>query len=146
MPAMERPTTLHIDHQSWEQMQLDVARRAPEEACGLLAGQRQGNQLRARRLFITTNLLHSATRYRIDPYDQLAAFNQMEAEEMELVGIYHSHPTGPEEPSPVDVAEAYYPEVVYLIWTRKSDAWQCKGYSVYDRDVCPVEILVNGAE
>jgi proteasome lid subunit RPN8/RPN11 len=147
MPAMERPTTLHIDHQSWEQMQLDVARRAPEEACGLLAGQRQGNQLRARRLFITTNLLHSATRYRIDPYDQLAAFNQMEAEEMELVGIYHSHPDGPDEPSPTDLAEAYYPEAAYLIWSRINEVWACRAYAIQQMCTTPIhiEILEPGA-
>jgi proteasome lid subunit RPN8/RPN11 len=146
MPASEIPITLFIDHQTWEQMRLDVARRAPEEACGLLAGQRQGGQLRASRLFVTTNLLHSTIRYRIDPYDQLAAFNQMEAEEMELVGIYHSHPNGPDEPSPTDRAEAYYPEAAYLIWSKSNEAWACRAFAIHQMNVTTVrlEILKAG--
>jgi proteasome lid subunit RPN8/RPN11 len=147
IPTMEIPITLFIDRQTWEQMQLDVARRSPEEACGLLAGQRQGNQLRVSRLFITTNLLRSTTRYRIDPYEQLAAFNRMEAEEMELVGIYHSHPNGPDEPSPTDLAEAYYPEAAYLIWSKSNEAWACRAFAIQQMYVTPVriEILEAGA-
>jgi proteasome lid subunit RPN8/RPN11 len=34
---------------------------------------------------------------------------------LELVAIYHSHPHGPETPSPTDIARAWYPEAVYLI-------------------------------
>ena len=142
MPASEKPRTFQVDRQSWEQMRLDVARRAPEEACGLLAGLRQGSQLQASRLFITANLLHSATRYRIDPHEQLAAFNQMEAEGLELVGIYHSHPHGPEEPSPTDLAEAYYPEVVYLIWSGRNGEWSCQAYSIQQALVTPVRIKI----
>ena len=127
-------------------MQDHIVALAPEEACGLLAGEVEGDTCQALRVIPMHNMLHSPVQYRMEPSEQLAAFNEIEAGGMELVGIYHSHPAGPEEPSPVDIAEAYYPEVVYLIWTRKSDAWQCKGYSVYDRDVCPVEILINEAE
>ena len=32
-----------------------------------------------------------------------------------IAGVYHSHPRGPAEPSATDVAEAYYPEWIYLI-------------------------------
>ena len=142
MPASEKPRTFQVDRQTWEQMRLDVARRAPEEACGLLAGERKGSQLQASRLFITANLLHSATRYRIDPHEQLAAFNQMEAEGLELVGIYHSHPHGPEEPSPTDLAEAYYPEAVYLIWSGRNGEWSCQAYSIQQALVTPVRIKI----
>ncbi len=37
---------------------------------------------------------------------------------LELVGIYHSHPHGPPGLSEIDVKEAYYPEVVHLVWSR----------------------------
>lgn len=142
MAAIEKPHTLQVDSQAWEQMRLDVARRAPEEACGLLAGLRQGSQLQASRLFITANLLHSASRYRIDPHEQLAAFNQMEAEGLELVGIYHSHPHGPDEPSPTDLAEAYYPEAAYLIWSRNNEEWACRAFAIQQACVTPVKIEI----
>jgi proteasome lid subunit RPN8/RPN11 len=33
----------------------------------------------------------------------------------QIVGAYHSHPSTPAVPSPTDLAEAYYPEFVYVI-------------------------------
>jgi proteasome lid subunit RPN8/RPN11 len=34
---------------------------------------------------------------------------------LEILGVYHSHPRGPAVPSSTDVAEAYYPEWLYVI-------------------------------
>jgi len=146
MSVIDKSTTLQIDRQIWEQMRLDVARRAPEEACGLLAGQRQGNRLWGRCLFITTNLHHSPTRYRIDPHEQMAAFNQMEAQGLDLIGIYHSHPAGPDEPSPTDLAEAYYPEAAYLIWSRNNEEWACRAFAIQQACVTPVKIEILEAQ
>lgn len=123
-------------------MRQDVARRAPEEACGLLAGQRLENLLHASRLFITTNRLHSATNYQIDPYEQLAAFNQMDELGLELVAIYHSHPQGPDEPSPTDLAQAYYPEAAYLIWSDQGRGWACAAFAIQQGQVYPVELQI----
>jgi proteasome lid subunit RPN8/RPN11 len=54
----------------------------------------------------------------------------MENEDLELVGIYHSHPQGPPGPSEIDVREAYYPNVVHLIWSNTEGTWSCAGYSI----------------
>ena len=37
-----------------------------------------------------------------------------------LIGIFHSHPAGPETASVTDIAEAAY-EVVSVIWSRNHD-------------------------
>ena len=39
---------------------------------------------------------------------------EMRAAGLELLGIYHSHPNGENEPSPRDVELAYYPEAAYF--------------------------------
>jgi proteasome lid subunit RPN8/RPN11 len=48
---------------------------------------------------------------------------------MELLGIFHSHPTGPEVVSPTDIAEAAY-AVTYIILSRVDDlqAWHARGF------------------
>ena len=83
----------------------------PRECCGLLAG-RAG---RVERIYRGTNIDRSPYTYMMDPKEQLFAFKEMEAAGLELLGIYHSHPTGPAEPSALDLARNYYPDAVHII-------------------------------
>jgi proteasome lid subunit RPN8/RPN11 len=145
MPEEIQPRIIQIKRQDYERMCVDVSSKSPEEACGLLAGQLMGELYQTICVFPTTNLLHSTTRYRIDPAEQLAAFNQMDLQGLEMVGIYHSHPNGPDSPSPTDIAEAYYPEAVHLIWFRQNGEWGCNAYTIRETDVDSVRIeLLDG--
>lgn len=130
--------TLSLTRGVWEKMRTEAQKYAPEEACGLLAGQ----EGRASEIFSIPNSLHSPVRYRMDPHDQWEAFQSMEARGLDLVGIYHSHPSGPEIPSLTDIAEAYYPEVVYLIWSQKSGGWQCRGFQIQNGVVKDVPLQI----
>jgi len=87
----------------------------PEEACGLAGGRCEGDHSRAVRLYPIENLHHSPVSFEMDPLQQIQAMLAMEAEGLELVAIYHSHPHGPARPSMTDVANAYYPDAVQLI-------------------------------
>jgi len=120
-----------------------VARMNPEEACGLLAGTMSANFYQVEQVIPTTNILRSPERYRIDPVEQLRAFERIEAAGLELVGIYHSHPQGPRHPSETDLAEAYYPEAVYLIWAGPCGAWECAGFCIQNRQALPVKVDID---
>ena len=124
-------------------MRAAVSARVPEEACGLLAGRIEAEVYSALAVFPITNVLHSPVRYRMDPTEQLAAFDEIDARGWELVAIYHSHPTGPEGPSATDIGEAYYPEVVYLIWSLNGNEWQCRGYTIQSGEVRPAAVWVT---
>jgi len=126
----------------WEQMRRQAADLAPEEACGLLGGVIEAGVYHARRAWPVENSLHSPTRYRLAPRQQLAAFEAMEAAGLELVAIYHSHPCGPDAPSPSDVAEAWYPETVYLIWSAQGGAWQCRAFTIRSQTVRATRLRV----
>ena len=45
----------------------------------------------------------------------LKVFEWAEKHDQILLAIYHSHPNGPEYPSPTDLEEDYYPDVIKLI-------------------------------
>lgn len=51
----------------------------------------------------------------MDPHTQIAAMAAMRECGETMLGIYHSHPTTPAEPSPRDLAEAAYPGAAYVI-------------------------------
>ena len=141
--TLPEPQGLYLPANLWREMQTHLAAQAPEEACGLLAGTMDKGVYRAVQSIPVTNILHSPSRYRMAPAEQLAAFNHIEALGLELVGIYHSHPQGPPGPSPTDIAEAYYPEVLYLIWSGQDGAWSCQAYWIQAKLVRQVNILLE---
>ena len=123
-----------ITYDQLETMRKHVEACAPFEACGLLAG-KDGS---VSEVYTITNQAQSSIRYRMDPIEQLHAFNQMEAGGLELIGIFHSHPSGPDAPSLTDIAEAAYP-VVQIIWSHSNrknkeapvqpaSGWQARGF------------------
>jgi proteasome lid subunit RPN8/RPN11 len=106
-------------------MRSQVNRLAPEEACGLLAG--KGN--RVEKILRIPNAERSPVRYRMEPRAQWSAFQRIEADALDLLAIYHSHPNGPDHLSPADVSEIMYP-VAQIIWFRMNGEWQARGFQV----------------
>ena len=114
---------LILSRQHWQEMRAHVEGQAPLEACGLLAG--NGDQVE--RVLLVRNQAQSPIRFVMDPYEQLKAFDSIDANGLDLVGIFHSHPTGPEMASATDIADAAY-EVVHLIWSRGAGDWHVRGF------------------
>lgn len=104
-----------------------VDRHAPLEACGLLAGKND----RVERVLFVQNQAQSPVRFVMDPYEQLQAFERIDADGLDLLGIFHSHPAGPETVSPTDIAEAAY-AVVHVICSRKDHEWKLRGFWIED--------------
>ena len=102
-----------------------VDRHTPLEACGLLAGK----DSRVEKVFEVKNQDQSPLRYVMDPIEQLNAFEWIDSNGLELLGIFHSHPSGPETVSPTDIAEAAY-AVVYVILSRVDDVWRARGFRI----------------
>ena len=103
--------TLHIKRPFYQAMLAHLQANYPLEACGILAGANS----QVTHLYAIDNILASPVAYKMDPQQQLAAMIDLEERGWDMVAIFHSHPTGPERPSPTDIAQAYYPECVYII-------------------------------
>lgn len=120
----------------------------PEEAAGLILG-RDGAARRAVRLAPLENTWQAGERrrrYRLDPRALLRAEEQAEAEGLEVIGVYHSHPDHPPVASQTDLAWAV-PWYVYVITAVEagragpSRAWQLTD----DRArMLEVEVVVEG--
>ncbi len=92
-----------------------------------------------------TNEARNPARFRMQPDEQVRAFNQFEAQGWELLGIFHSHPDGPPRPSETDVAEAAY-EVVHIIWSRSHGSWQANGFWIEHGRVSEVKLYIADGE
>jgi proteasome lid subunit RPN8/RPN11 len=110
---------------------------APLEACGILTG-RNGE---VRHAYATENARRSPVFYEVDPAQQEAVLRAMEARGEELVGIYHSHPTTPAQPSANDIRMAvHYPEAVRVIISLAGPT-DIRAFSIRDGVAHPVAIV-----
>ena len=97
---------------------------APAECCGMLIGSagRVDSAIRAR------NIAGEPTRFLIDPVDHIRTRREARAAGLDVVGFYHSHPHSTPVPSDTDLAEATYPNHLYVIVGLKDEAADVRVY------------------
>ena len=92
---------------------LHHAQASPElEICGLI-GAKDGIPYSCHP--VANAATNPQVRFQLDPAGQIEALRQIRETGEELFAIFHSHPTAPAEPSPADLAEAAYPDALYLV-------------------------------
>jgi proteasome lid subunit RPN8/RPN11 len=75
--------------------------------------------------------------YHMDGPEFIAA---MQACDFEPLGIYHSHLAGPSMPSPTDVAEAAYPDSIYVIVSLQPLPLSVRAFTIIEGQVGEVMI------
>jgi proteasome lid subunit RPN8/RPN11 len=101
----------------------------PNECVGLLAGVVESGLGRVSRAYPLPNALASPTRYDGDPRALLQAHRDMREAGLDLLAVYHSHPTAPAVPSATDHAQwVQGPDVACLIVTLLEDPPGLRGW------------------
>jgi [CysO sulfur-carrier protein]-S-L-cysteine hydrolase len=108
--AMSAPE-FRIRHAALEEVITHARAAQPVECCGMLLGTAPTIE----EAIQAKNLAASPTRFLIDPRDHINARRTARTRGLDVIGFYHSHPHSPAWPSPTDLAEAAYPDAVYLI-------------------------------
>lgn len=136
---------------------------APRECCGVLAG-RDG---RAERVYRITNRAGQAAelfaergllprsgadpatlpveRYLMDPEELFRALRDIEAQGLEHLANYHSHPASPARPSRTDIEFGqYWPHVYHLICSlHDPGAPDLRAYRITDGTATEVPIRIE---
>lgn len=87
----------------------------PEECCGVLIGTKNSPiEITEVRKMTNTNAGSRNTRYNIDPMELLRLEDELDERELEMIGIYHSHPNHPSKPSEYDLNHAW-PNLTYMV-------------------------------
>ena len=114
----------------------------PNEVCGILAG-KQGRVLR---IIPTKNTANDPKhRFEIDQSALARYLPQIESDGLDLLGFYHSHPTGQTLPSPTDIKENAYPNVVQLIIGLKHKQPKLGAWIIDRLQVNPVKIHIGSS-
>ena len=129
---------MRISKAQWDELVAHAREDAPNECCGYLR-LREG----------VVDEVYRAENTRNSPYgysfgfQALSAANDLDDEGWE-VGIYHSHPRSPAEPSQQDINEANYPHWRYLIVSLAGDEPQVRSWRMADGRVDEEELVVDG--
>lgn len=116
--------------------------RAPQEACGLLAGIGADVQ---DVLPVRNSAEQPEHAYEMDVLALLQALKRIDAQGLDWIGLYHSHPASAPIPSPQDIEQAqqHTPHQVHLIVGLHGDPPRLQAWQIRDGEVAPVELLVE---
>jgi proteasome lid subunit RPN8/RPN11 len=121
----------------------------PNECCGMLAGRldAEGQIGRVEKRYALVNAAASPREYLSDPVSMFAAYRDWRQHGLEVLAVYHSHPTSPPVPSRKDLEMNYSPEVINLIISLQADEPMMRGWWLSGEDSRAAEWeLVDDAE
>ena len=121
---------------------LEQAQNSPAaEICGLIAS-RNG---KPQQCYPIHNVATQPGRhFLLNPKQQIDAMRKMREQGDDLYAIYHSHPDAPAIPSAKDLAQATYPDTLYLIVSLSTKGTlQMRGFRFENSALTPVDIVVD---
>ena len=74
----------------------------PNESCAMLLGKKVDDMWDIEEVFLTQNIDCSQTNFTISPEELLKGYQLAEKMQLELVGVFHSHPNSDAIPSSTD--------------------------------------------
>lgn len=114
---------------------------APEEVVGVLAGSHSDTDSTVRRAYRAKNAAaEPRTRYEIAPDEEIELLERIDADSLDCVGFYHSHPDSPPKPSRTDSRLAAWPGYSYVIVSlaregAQIESWRWRGDRFEREDV-----------
>ena len=101
-------TGIQFTPASWKTLQQEAEAAYPFEGCGLLLGPLAADKI-ATKVVVLKNILRDEGRGRFDFSFSPAEFMQVqtaaEKENLDIVGLYHTHPDHPPRPSKTDESQ-----------------------------------------
>lgn len=133
-----------------ELMTEDALRTFPDECCGFFFGNESKNNRTISEIQIVTNAKDGdkSQRFEISPMDYLNAEQFAEEKNLQLLGVYHSHPNHPAVPSERDrlAAQPYFSYIIISVTGKKIldiRSWRLNDALQFDEEKIKYETLIN---
>ncbi len=117
---------LEIAEEALQTMIKDAENAYPDECCGFFYGKEKDHRFIA----VAVPVLNSKEgdkrrRFEISPEDYLKAERYALAHDLQLLGVYHSHPDHPARPSEHDLKQAvpYFSYIILSVQQGKAAHW-----------------------
>lgn len=105
----QRNSRMHLRTEHRQRLEAMIRTGYPHETCGVLIGRQADGVVEIQDLVQAGNLNQERAedRFELNPNDFLAADQAARKQGLEIVGIWHSHPDHPAEPSATDLVNAW---------------------------------------
>ena len=107
--------------------------KKPNESCAILFGKDN----KVLEVYLTENIEESPTNFTISNTELINAYKDAEGKNLEVIGIFHSHPNSEAYPSNTDKKFMKINPVVWIIYSNLKDQFRA-----YHLDSEPIEIQI----
>ncbi|NWJ77164.1 M67 family metallopeptidase [Marine Group I thaumarchaeote] len=112
----------------------------PSESCAMLLGKKVGDNWNVKEVFLTQNIDNSQTNFTISPEELLKGYQLAEKMQLELVGVFHSHPNSDAIPSSTDKKFMQNNPVPWIIFSGVNN--NLKAY-LLDSNIIEIPIKID---
>ena len=112
----------------------------PSESCAMLFGKKVGDNWNVKEVFLTQNIDDSQTNFTISPEELLKGYQIAEKNQLEVVGIFHSHPNSDAIPSNTDKKFMQNNPVPWIIFSGVNN--DLKAY-LLDSTIVEIQIKID---
>jgi len=114
-------------------------RNSPNESCAILFGNNVNDTITIKEIFLTENIEKSPVNFTISNEELISAYKQAEEMNLEVIGIFHSHPDSVPYPSSTDEKYMEINPVTWVIYSNVHDEF--KAY-IYNLGIVPVPVKI----
>ena len=104
-----------LKREQFEEIVEHAEKNLPNEDCGLLAGTISDEIRTVEKIYFLKNIDESPEHFSMDTNEQFAAVKDIRANDLKLLGNFHSHPSSPARPSEEDKRLVFDRNLSYLI-------------------------------
>jgi len=115
-------------------------KQQPSESCAMLLGKKVGDNWNVKEVFLTQNIDDSQTNFTISPEELLKGYQIAEKNQLEVVGIFHSHPNSDAIPSNTDKKFMQNNPVPWIIFSGVNN--DLKAY-LLDSTIIEIQIKID---
>jgi proteasome lid subunit RPN8/RPN11 len=131
---------MRIARELYDEIVAHARAEAPNECCGMVASQ-DGEAIKVYR---TTNAAASPLRFEIDARQQYEIDSEIQAADLDLGAIYHSHTRTEPKPSQTDINfAAWWPGVLWIIVGLANSTAEVRTWQIDDGKVSEAELVVE---
>jgi proteasome lid subunit RPN8/RPN11 len=133
-----------IEPQAKQLMTADAVKTFPDECCGFLFGIEKRDERLITDILIVNNVKEGdkKRRFEISPKDYMKAEQYAEKNNLQLLGVYHSHPNHPAIPSEHDraAAQPWFSYIIISVINENVDtirSWRLNENNQFEEEKLP---------